>query len=81
MRPSPRPKRSLWRKMVMGGLALFGVSVVAQGVQWTMNAWQTQDWVALGGCAAGRIDYRRRCRVGGDRVAQIVAIASARART
>lgn len=43
-----RPKRSLWRKMVMGGLALFGVSVVAQGVQWTMNAWQTQDWVALG---------------------------------
>lgn len=50
-----RPKRSLWRKMVMGGLALFGVSVVAQGVQWTMNAWQTQDWVALGGCAAGAL--------------------------
>ena len=39
-----RPKRSLWRKMVMGGVALFGVSVVAQGVQWTMNAWQTQRW-------------------------------------
>jgi putative membrane protein len=37
------------------GLALFGVSVVAQGVQWTMNAWQTQDWVALGGCAAGAL--------------------------
>lgn len=50
-----RPKRSLWRKMVMGGLALFGVSVVGQGVQWTMNAWQTQDWVALGGCAAGAL--------------------------
>lgn len=50
-----RPKRSLWRKMVMGGLALFGASVVGQGVQWTMNAWQTQDWVALGGCAAGYI--------------------------
>ncbi len=48
-----RPKRSLWRKMVMGGVALFGASVVGQGVQWTMNAWQTQDWVALGGCAAG----------------------------
>ena len=42
-----RPKRSLWRKMVTAGLALFGVSVVAQGVQWTINAWQTQDWVAL----------------------------------
>ena len=26
-----RPKRSLWRKMVMGGLALFGASVVGQG--------------------------------------------------
>lgn len=50
-----RPKRSLWRKMVMSGLALFGVSVVAQGVQWTMNARQTQDWVALGGCVAGAL--------------------------
>ncbi|MDJ1656758.1 TIGR01620 family protein, partial [Raoultella sp. Ech2A] len=38
-----RPKRSLWRRMVSAGLAIFGVSVVAQGVQWTMNAWQTQD--------------------------------------
>ena len=27
-----KPKRSLWRKMVTAGLALFGVSVVAQGV-------------------------------------------------
>ena len=50
-----RPKRSLWRKMVTAGLALFGVSVVGQGVQWTINAWQTQDWVALGGCAAGAL--------------------------
>ncbi|GHM53276.1 hypothetical protein ECZU51_19460 [Escherichia coli] len=50
-----RPKRSLWRKMVMGGLALFGASVVGQGVQWTMNARQTRDWVALGGCAAGAL--------------------------
>jgi len=50
-----RPKRSLWRKMVTAGLTLFGVSVVGQGVQWTMNAWQTQDWVALGGCAAGAL--------------------------
>ena len=31
------------------------VMVVGQGVQWTMNAWQTQDWVALGGCAAGAL--------------------------
>ena len=50
-----RPKRSLWRRMVTAGLALFGVSVVAQGVQWTMTAWQTQDWIALGGCAAGAL--------------------------
>ncbi|MGL4200042.1 MAG: TIGR01620 family protein, partial [Enterobacter roggenkampii] len=50
-----RPKRSLWRRMVTAGLALFGVSVVGQGVQWTMNAWHTQDWVALGGCAAGAL--------------------------
>lgn len=50
-----RPKRSLWRKMVTAGLTIFGISVVAQGVQWTLNAWQTQDWVALGGCAAGAL--------------------------
>ncbi len=31
---------SVWRKRCRAG------------VQWTMNAWQTQDWVALGGCAA-----------------------------
>ncbi len=37
-----RPKRSLWRKMVSAGLAIFGVSVVAQGVQWTMTAWASR---------------------------------------
>lgn len=50
-----RPKRSLWRKMVTAGLGLFAISVVAQGVQWTMTAWQTNDWAALGGCAAGAL--------------------------
>lgn len=48
-----RPKRSLWRKMVTAGLAVMGLSVVAQGVQWAHNAWVTQDWIALGGCVAG----------------------------
>ena len=67
-----RPKRSLWRKMVMGGLALFGASVVGQGVQWTMNAWQTQDWVALGGCA---INHALR-RVHGRAVASAISAAT-----
>ncbi|MDW8846251.1 YcjF family protein [Erwinia sp. MMLR14_017] len=48
-----RPKRSLWRKMVKLGLAVMGVSVVAQGVQWAHTAWLQQDWIAMGGCAAG----------------------------
>ncbi|MEL4013577.1 TIGR01620 family protein [Dryocola clanedunensis] len=48
-----RPKRSIWRRMVMAGLGLFGISVVAQGVQWTHNAFVTQDWIALGGGVAG----------------------------
>ncbi|KGL52156.1 YcjF family protein [Pantoea ananatis] len=48
-----KPKRSLWRKMVGAGLALFGVSVVAQGVQWSHNAWLAQDWFALGSGVAG----------------------------
>jgi putative membrane protein len=44
-----RPKRSLWRRMVSAGLAIFGVSVVAQGVQWTLSAWQPRTglrWAA-----------------------------------
>ena len=73
-----RPKRSLWRKMVSAGLAIFGVSVVAQGVQWTMTAWQTQDWIALGGC--GRADRRGGRRFGGDRMAPAVAATPARTR-
>ncbi|WP_034915030.1 YcjF family protein [Erwinia sp. 9145] len=48
-----RPKRSLWRKMVKAGLAVLGVSVAAQGVQWAHNAWLSHDWIALGGCVAG----------------------------
>ncbi|MEJ1267967.1 TIGR01620 family protein [Pantoea ananatis] len=39
--------------MVGAGLALFGVSVVAQGVQWSHNAWLAQDWFALGSGVAG----------------------------
>lgn len=72
-----RPKRSLWRKMVMGGLALFGASVVGQGVQWTMNAANP----GLGGagwmCRWG-IDYRRWRRFCGNRVAALMALATAR---
>ncbi len=75
-----RPKRSLWRRMVSAGLAIFGVSVVAQGVQWTANAWQTQDWIALGGCAAGALIVGAGA-VGGHRVAPPVATAPARPRT
>lgn len=48
-----RPKRSLWRKMVSAGLAVFAVSVVAQGVQWLHDAWLTRDWFALGTGVAG----------------------------
>ncbi|STI86384.1 putative inner membrane protein [Escherichia coli] len=39
-----RPKRSLWRKMVMGGLALVWRKRCRAGCTVTMNAWQTQDW-------------------------------------
>jgi putative membrane protein len=48
-----KPKRSLWRKLVMAGVALFGVSVVAQGVQWTHDAWLARDWFSLGSGVAG----------------------------
>lgn len=48
-----KPRRSLWCKMVTAGLALFGVSVIAQSVQWVNQAWQQQDWIALGATTAG----------------------------
>lgn len=48
-----KPKRSLWRKMVIGALTLFGVSVIAQTVQWIYDSWIIQDWTALGSAAAG----------------------------
>ncbi|AIA70823.1 putative membrane protein [Pectobacterium atrosepticum SCRI1043] len=50
-----RPKRSLWRRMVMAGVALFGISALAQGVQSLHNAWVQQDWIALGGITAGSL--------------------------
>lgn len=50
-----RPRRSLWRRMVSAGLGIFIVSVIAQGVQWLHQAWVTQDWIALGGGAAGAL--------------------------
>ncbi|MEN3207302.1 TIGR01620 family protein [Klebsiella pneumoniae] len=58
-----RPKRSLWRRMVSAGLAIFGVSVVAQGVQWTANARQT------GLDCAGRL--RRRALIVGAGVGSL----------
>lgn len=48
-----QPKRSVWRKMVGAGLAVFAVSVVAQGVEWLHHAWLTRDWFALGSGVAG----------------------------
>ncbi|MTD39611.1 TIGR01620 family protein [Erwinia sp. CPCC 100877] len=48
-----RPRRSLWRRMVGLGISLFIISTVGQGVQWAWQAWENQDWAALGGCAAG----------------------------
>lgn len=71
-----RPKRSLWRKMVMGGLALFGVSVVAQGVQWTMNS-ADSGLGRVGRVRSGCADRRRGRGFSGDRVAQVVAFAPA----
>ncbi|WP_300001611.1 YcjF family protein [uncultured Cedecea sp.] len=48
-----RPKRSLWRRLVVCGLVLFGLSVIGQGGLWLYRAWETQDWIALSAGAAG----------------------------
>ncbi|OSZ95825.1 YcjF family protein [Yersinia pestis] len=48
-----KPKRSLWRKMVTAGMVILGASVIAQSVQWVNQAWQQQDWIALGATTAG----------------------------
>lgn len=72
-----RPKRSLWRKMVMGGLALFGASVVGQGVQWTMNAWQNSGLGRFRRLCRRRADHWRWRGIGGHGVAAIMALAPA----
>lgn len=76
-----RPKRSLWRRMVSAGLAIFGVSVVAQGVQWTANARQTRGLDCAGRLRRRGADRRGRRRICGHRVAPSVATAPARPRT
>ncbi|RAT16158.1 MULTISPECIES: YcjF family protein [Lonsdalea] len=50
-----RPRRSLWRRMAMVGVALFGASALAQGIQSLHQAWLNQDWISLGGIAAGTL--------------------------
>jgi putative membrane protein len=48
-----KPRHSLWHKMVIASLVLFGASVIARSVQWINQAWQQQDWIALGATTAG----------------------------
>ncbi|MBS0847253.1 TIGR01620 family protein, partial [Citrobacter sp. JGM124] len=50
-----RPKHSLWRRLVTCGLALFGLSVIAEGGLWVYRAWVDQDWIALSAGAAGTL--------------------------
>ena len=53
MEAALRPRRSIWRRMVMAGIGLFAASAVAQGVQWMLDARRDQAWFALGAGAAG----------------------------
>lgn len=48
-----RPRRSLWRKLVIAGITVFGASAVAQGIQSVHTAWLEQQWITLGALAAG----------------------------
>ncbi|MGM3176272.1 YcjF family protein [Dickeya lacustris] len=50
-----RPRRSLWRRMLSAGIALFALSVLAQGAQTLYRAWQQHDWIALGAVAAASL--------------------------
>ncbi len=50
-----RPKRSVWRRMVIAGAGLLVISSAAQGILWSVRAWQQQDWLALGALAAGTL--------------------------
>lgn len=50
-----RPTRSVWRRMVIAGAGLLVFSSVAQGIVWSVRAWQQQDWLALGTLAAGTL--------------------------
>jgi len=44
-----RPRKSLWRRLLMLAVLLLMISVVAQAGQWLWAAWHRADWFALGG--------------------------------
>ncbi|WP_213992424.1 TIGR01620 family protein [Sodalis sp. dw_96] len=55
MEAALKPKRSIWRRMVMAGIGLFVLSGLAQMGSWFERAWQQQDWFALGTLGAGTL--------------------------
>ncbi|VFS54920.1 Uncharacterised protein [Kluyvera cryocrescens] len=62
-----------------GGLACLVLAWLPRGVQWTANAWQTQDWVSLGGCVAGALIIGAGVGSVAHRMAQTVAFTPTRA--
>lgn len=76
-----RPKRSLWRKMVTAGLALFGVSVIGQGVQWGRQCLANAGLGGAGGMRRRGVDCWCGRWLSRQRVASPLAFASACPRT
>lgn len=44
-----RPRKSLWRRLLLIAVLLLILSVVAQAGHWLWDAWQHANWFALGG--------------------------------
>lgn len=73
-----RPKRSLWRKMVMGGLALFWRKRCRAGCTVDNECLANPGLGGAGWMCRWGIDYRRWRRFCGNRVAALMALATAR---
>lgn len=44
--PVFKPSR-FWIRLLLAGLILFGIAVLAQSVQWLLDTWQANQWIAF----------------------------------
>lgn len=42
-----RPKLTMWQKLLMATICLFSCGILAQSVQWLVDSWRDNQWIAF----------------------------------